>query len=303
MRCQSISSFTSKPSARGILALAVMALVAVGCSSTSQIAQSQKGNVHLEDVADWSFEASHPAVIDQVTMMKIVKGLYSDDSENGSSRMSAGGSKPMRIFNDEDAEFLTPLLVQGLSKAKSEQIVAFRVSSLAGSGIEPTTGSIYVQKGSVYFTIAKGAKTTGFAPESVAHVESAPPYAAGGSVGMMVMVIDYHALAKAPAESLPAAKPQARSQATASAAPAASAEQAKAQLIAEPAAMSGTDELQQAKEALAKKDVEISMLRKESSWMKRELRDQAEEIKALRASKVSAKPAPAKKRAEANQTR
>lgn len=299
----SIRSLDRTRPAYGLWAMAVVALVAAGCSSTSKIAQSSKGGVHLEEVADWSFEASHPAVIDQTTMMKIVKGLYSDESENGSSKMSAGGSKPMRTFSDEDAEFLTPLLVQGLSKAKPEQIVAFRVSSSAGSGVEPTTGSLYVQKGSVYFTIAKGAKATGFAPESVAHAESAPAYAAGGAVGMIAMVIDYHALAKAPMASLPASKPQARSQAAASAASMASAEQAKAHMTTEPSPMSETDDIQKAKEALAKKDLEISMLRKESSWMKRELRDQAEEIKALRGSKVSSKPAPAKKRAEAHQTR
>lgn len=303
MRFHSIGFFARKRLAYGLWAIAGLALIADGCSSTSKIAQSSKGGVNLEEVADWSFEASHPAVIDQATMMKIVKGLYSDESENGSPKMSAGGSKPMRTFSDEDAEFLTPLLVQGLSKAKPEQIVAFRVSSSAGSGIEPTTGSLYVQRGSVYFTIAKGAKATGFAPESVAHAESAPAYVAGGAAGVIAMVIDYHALAKAPAGSLPAAKPQARSQASASAAPPAGAEQAKAPMTIESGATSRMDELQQAKEALAKKDTEISMLRKESNWMKRELRDQAEEIKALRASKVSAKPAPAKKRAEANRTR
>jgi uncharacterized coiled-coil DUF342 family protein len=72
---------------------------------------------------------------------------------------------------------------------------------------------------------------------------------------------------------------------------------------AEASALSDMEELQKAKETLVKKDSEISMLRKESNWMKRELRDRDEEIKALKASKVSAKPAPAKKRAEANQTR
>ena len=30
-------------------------------------------------MTDWSFEASHPAVIDQLTITKIVKGLYSND--------------------------------------------------------------------------------------------------------------------------------------------------------------------------------------------------------------------------------
>ena len=113
-------------------------------------------------MTDWSFEASHPAVIDQLTIAKIVKGLYRNDDMSGSSRMSAGGSKPMRIFSDEDAEFLSPLLAQGLSKAKPEQLVGFRVSSSAGSGSEPTTGSIYVQKGSIYVTIEEGRRADGF---------------------------------------------------------------------------------------------------------------------------------------------
>jgi hypothetical protein len=303
MRLDSVCFFTRQSAVDGLWALAILALVTTGCSSTAKIAQSSKGDVHLEEVADWSFDASHPAVIDQATMMKIVKGLYNDDSESSSSKMSAGGSKPMRTFSDEDAEFLSPLLVQGLSKAKPEQIVAFRVSSSAGSGVEPTAGSIYVQKGSIYFTIAKGAKTTGFTPESVAHTESAPAYAAGGAVGMTAMVIDYHALAKAPMASLPAPKSQVRAQAMTSAAPMAGADQAKTQMAAEVNALSDIEELQKAKEALAKKDSEISMLRKESNWMKRELRDRDEEIKALKASKVSSKPASAKRRAEAHQTR
>jgi hypothetical protein len=57
------------------------------------------------------------------------------------------------------------------------------------------------------------------------------------------------------------------------------------------------------KESLAKKDAEIAMLRKESEWMKRELRDRDEEMKAIKATKVSAKPAPKKKSAQATQAR
>src|SRR5512134_1193424 len=69
-----------------------LAVATTGCSTTSKLAQSAQGSVYLEEVTDWSFEASPPAVIDQITMLKIVKGLYSDESQNGSSRMSAGGS-------------------------------------------------------------------------------------------------------------------------------------------------------------------------------------------------------------------
>jgi hypothetical protein len=302
----------------GMLAVAGFAL-AVGCSSTSKIAQSSKGNVYLEEVADWSFEANHPAVIDQATMLKIVKGLYSDESQNGSVKMSVGGARPMRIFSDEDAEFLAPLLAQGLSKAKPEHIIGFRVSSSAGSGSEPTTGTMYVKNESVYVTIARGAKAAGFIPESVAHVEHAPSYAAGGTAGLLAMVIDYHALAKAPTSTLPVvAKASPKPAIAATAAPAVQAAavttvaSGKSPMAPMPisapvaqydSAAIDTEQFEKVKDTLVRKDTEINMLRKEAEWMKRELRNRDEEIKALRASKVSSKPAPKKKQAELSPTR
>ena len=59
-------------------------------------------------------------------------------------------------------------------------------------------------------------------------------------------------------------------------------------------------QLSRAKDMLAKKDTEITVLRKESDWMKRELRERDEEIRAL---KASAKTPPKKKKAEAYPTR
>jgi hypothetical protein len=211
----------------------------------------------------------------------------------------------MRIFSDEDADFLSPLLAQGLSKAKPEQFVGFRTSSSAGSGAEPTTGSIYVQKGSIYLTIQKGAEPTGFMPESAARIEPAPAYVAGGARGVMTMIIDYHALAKAP---MPAALPVAKATPSTPVVPMTVAASTKAPAVSSGA---GEDELlaqklsdmRVAKETLAKKDSEIKMLRKESEWMKRELRDRDEEIKALRLTKVSSKPTPKKKSAQASRAR
>ena len=279
-----------------MLGFAGLALIATGCSSTSKIAQNSKGSVYLEEIMDWSFEASHPAVIDQTTLMKIVKGVYSAEDQNGSSRMSAAGSKPMRVFSDEDAEFLAPLLAQGLSKAKPEQLVGFRVSSSAGSGSEPTAGSIYVQQGAIHFTVSKGNSATMFLPESAARAEQAPPYATGGKAGVIAQVIDYHVLAKAP---MPAALPVAKtamSQSTGARIPAAAmlaATEADGQVETQA-------QLNRAKDMLAKKDTEITVLRKESDWMKRELRERDEEIRAL---KASAKTPPKKKKAEAYPTR
>ena len=288
---------------QGLVGIAALALVIGGCAGGTKLAHNAKGSVYLEEVTDWSFEASHPAVIDQLTITKIVKGVYGNDGQSGSSRMSAGGGKPMRIFSDEDAEFLSPLLAQGLSKAKPEQLVRFRVSSSAGSSSEPTTGSIYVQKESIYLTIGKGAKPTGFMPESASRTEPAPAYAAGGALGAMAMIIDYHALARAP---MPAAMTIGKATPIPPAAP------AGVQMVSESLGQEvgqgelldqKLSELGKAKEALAKKDTEIKMLRKESEWMKRTLRDRDEEIKAIKSTKVSAKPAAKKKLAEATQIR
>ena len=300
-----------RPLIQGLVGIAACALVITGCASGAKLAQNSMGSVYLEDVNDWSFEASHPAVIDQLTIEKIVKGLYRNDDMSGASKMSAGGSTPMRIFSDEDAAFLSPLLAQGLSKAKPEQFVGFRTSSSAGSGAEPTTGSLYVQKGSIYLTIQKGAEPTGFIPESAARMEPAQAYAAGGARGVMTVVIDYHAVAAAP---MPAAMPMPMAKSTPSTPaptppmPTMAIAPVKTQTVS---SRGGEDELlaqnfndmKVAREALVKKDSEIKMLRKESEWMKRELRDRDEEIKALRLTKVSGKPALKKKPAHATRTR
>ena len=275
----------------------VLASLTTGCSSTSKIAQNGRGSVFLEEVMDWTFEASHPAVIDQITILKIMKGVHSSDAQQGSMRMSAGGSsKPMRVFSDEDAEFLAPLLAQGLSKAKPEQLVGFRVSSSAGSGSEPTAGSIYVRQDAIHFTVSRGAGPTIFLPESVARSEQAPAYATGGKTGAVAHVIDYHMLARAPMPALPAMKTSAAQTGSSPATTPAVMTSATA-VSAYEGSENGTSvetqiQLRRAKDMLTKKDTEINVLRKESTWMKRELRERDEEIKAL---KATVKKTPKKK--------
>jgi hypothetical protein len=309
MTCQPTPINVRRQIIQGIIGIAACAILISGCSGGSKLTHNAKGGVYLEEVTDWSFEASHPAIIDQQTMVKVVKGMYRNDGMNGSSKMSAGGSKPMRVFNDEDAEFLSPLLAQSLAKAKPEQIVWFRVSSSAGSGSEPTTGSLYVHKGSIYLTIGTGVKPTDFMPESAARTEPASAYATSGAVDAMTMIIDYHALATAP---MPAAMPIAKTTPIAPIAPVMAPAPAKVEAVSSSVSQEvGQDEvlaqklsdLKAAKETLTKKDSEITMLRRESEWMKRELRNRDEEIRAMRSMAAYAKPAQKKGSAQATRNR
>jgi len=276
-------------------------------SGEAKVHKNAKGSVYLKEIADWSFEASHPAVIDHMTMLKVIKGVVTDSA----SQMPADGSKPMRVFSDEDAVFLAPLLAQGLSQAKPEQIVGFKVSSSAGSGAEPIAGTLYIHKGSFHLTIAplKDNRASGFVPNSVARIEKAPSFVAMGS-SAITMIIDQQALAKAP---MPASEPVAVAGSTAPELESMAAGQdlqVNAFPYSESAALNGDellnkklDELRDAREANKLKDSEIATLKKETARMKKELRQRAEEVKALKATKASAKPAQKKKSAEARKVR
>ncbi len=290
--------------------LTCLSLLAGGCamfSGETRVHKNAKGFVYLKEVADWSFEASHPAVIDPMTMLKVVKGVVTDSA----SQMPASGSKPMRVFSDEDAAFLAPLLAQSLSQAKPDQIVGFKVSSSAGSGAEPTAGTLYIHKGSFHLTIApsKDNRASGFVPNSVARLEKAPSFVAMGS-SAVTMIIDQQALAKAP---MPASEPVAIAGRTVPEQESMAAGQdlqANGFPYSESAALNGNellnkklDELRDAREANKLKDSEIATLKKEAARMKKELRQRAEEVNALKATKASAKPAQKKKSAEARKVR
>ena len=329
-------------SSQYVSALMSLSLLVAGCSMFSgevKLQKNAKGSVYLKEIADWSFAANHPATVDQMTMLKIVKGVVTDDVQKMSGNMPASGSKPMRVFSDEDAEFLAPLLAQGLLQAKPEQIVGFKVSPSAGSGTEPTAGTLYVHKGSIYLTIApsQNRKASGFNPSSVARLEKAPSFVAMGT-GAMTTVIDYQTLAKAatPGSLLAAGTPKPISASASQAAPmistamptldpsvreAAAPQEASAlldpqefpaprrtdagtpQLSTDELLNKKLDELREAREANKRKDSEIAMLKKEAVWMKQELRQRAEEVKAMKTSKTAARSAVKKKSAEAYPTR
>jgi hypothetical protein len=313
-------------------ALLSLSLLATGCSSLygwSNIHKSAKGTVYVKEVADWSIEANHPAQIDQATLLSAIKGVVADEATKQSMKMPANGNKPMRVFSDEDAEFLAPLLAHGLSQAKPEQIVGFTVSPSAGSGEEPVAGTIYASQNSLYLTIAptKNKRVSGFVPSAAARIERAPSYAAQGAPGTLAIVIDHQVLAKgqtptaipvAAASELPPASAAPAIQAATSTFKPETPAAAQAFVVNTPAASGNPmapaisndellnkklDELRQVRETSKMKDSELAMLKREVEWMKRELRERTAELKAAKASTASERLAPKKKPAEAYRTR
>lgn len=296
------------------LALGLIGVMSIGCSSLggpgSKIHQSSQGAVYLEEASDWSFEAGHPTVIDPATIAAALRGVVIEGIPSMSQRGSTGMMKPSRVFSDEDVAFLAPLLAQGLLHAKPEHLVVFRVNQPTPSGAGPTSGILYVQKGSLYLTLTHylGKKWKSpdvqarigairFLPETAARTEIA---AAIGQPDLTSLAIDYRFLAQnAPLIAIPtkAAPAKLESVPITAAMPVSMPEPPPASPAAAPPQDQKDvefltlklEELRQAKEALDAKDGQIRAMKKEVDSLRRQPIEREAEIKVLKAKGVSAK--------------
>ena len=310
----------------GCLGLTLISALAAGCSSTAsqiqrQAATQPQGSVRLEEVADWEFEASHPSSIDVATLDSLLRAVVIAEAQTDMSNLPVDGSKPMTVFSDEDVRYLAPLLAQALSQAQPEYVVAFRLSSSAGSGSEPTAGTLYVKNDRMYLTLTehKGslaktgptwfgsgrpARIVSINPASAGQIEQALPAVVQGRQQMKSLAVDYSQFAKnpgpAPMTATTAAQAPQPVQATGArpvtavtpepsikiqpAAPASSMEKVAANLSpAEDERLNDTlQELQDTKDAMARKDAKISALRRDLESMRMQLETKDKELRAVK---------------------
>ena len=318
----------------GLLGLTLMGALAAGCSATSatvqQAAATQPtGSVRLEEVADWEFEAAHPSPIEATTLDTLLRAVMISETHQDLSNLPVDGSKPMRVFSDEDVRYLAPLLAQALSQAQPEYVVAFRLSSSAGSGSEPTAGTLYVRNDRLYLTLnehhgtlekiesslfggGRPARVVTIAPESAGKIEPALPSIAQGRQQLKSLAIDYRVFLFAkksePASMMtagmaaPAPQPvqsmtptrvlvaaAAEDQFHKNAPPAQQAVVEKPVLQASPAQDEQLNEtlqeLQDARQAMARKDAKISALRRDLESMRTQLETRDKELRAVKTNK------------------
>jgi hypothetical protein len=331
----------------GLLGLTLMGAMAPGCSSTSttvqQTAATQpSGSVRLEEVADWEFEATHPSAIDATTLDSLLRAVIISEATQDLSNLPVDGSKPMRVFSDEDVRYLAPLLAQALSQAQPEYVVAFRLSSSAGSGSEPTAGTLYVRNDKVYLTLSehhgtlakvesslfdggRPARVARVIPESAGQIEPALPSIAQRRPELKSLAIDYRTFVFAkqsdPAAALTASKASPAIQpvqammptqvlVTATAdepalknAPVAQQALAKNPIFqGAPAQDEGLkdarQELQDARQALARKDAKISALRRDLESMREQLETRDKELRAVKSTRQTQPKQDKRNRAE-----
>ena len=331
----------------GLLGLTLMGAMAAGCSSTSptvqQTAATQPtGSVRLEEVADWEFEAAHPSALEAVTLDSMLRAVMISDTNQDMSNLPVDGSKPMRVFSDEDVRYLAPLLAQALSQAQPEYVVAFRLSSSAGSGFKPTAGTLYVRDERLYLTLSehhgtlakiesslfgggRPARVVTIAPESAGQIEPALPSIAQGRQQLKSLAIDYRVFlfAKKPESAstitagmvAPAPQPGQSMIPTRVLVAAAADEQlpknappARQPVVEQPVLLTSPaqderlnetmQELQDARQAMARKDAKIHTLRRDLESMRTQLETRDKELRAVKTNKQTQPKQDKRNRAE-----
>jgi hypothetical protein len=142
-------------------------------------------------------------------MARVLSGMVIKENRGVLGILVAGKPEAVRAFRDEDVEYLAPLLVEGLTRAASDQQVGFRVVQTRTLA-ESTKGSLYAYGRSLYLTLpwlipmsrygAGGPvrpSTILFIPESAKRPDS---YRDARSTDA-TLVIDYNLLATMPAAS------------------------------------------------------------------------------------------------------
>jgi hypothetical protein len=182
---------------------------ATGSDLDLTIHESERGGVYVERIPDRSFQASHPITLSVDTMARVLRGVVVQENRGLLGYLVASKPEAVRVFRDEDVEYLAPLLVEGLTKAASDQEVGFRLVQ-TGAPAESTKGSLYVYGRSLYLTLPwliavhqvraggpRGSLTILFTPESAIRPES---YRTARTTDA-TLVIDYDLLATLPAAS------------------------------------------------------------------------------------------------------
>jgi len=173
------------------------------------IHESERGAVYVERIADRSFQAAHPITLSADTMARVLRGVVVKENRGFLGVLVAGKPEAVRVFRDEDVEYLAPLLVEGLTRAASDEQVGFRVVR-TGAPAESTKGSLYAYGRSLYLTMPwlipmsrygaggpTGSPSILFIPESAKRPDS---YRDARSTDA-TLVIDYGLLATMPAAS------------------------------------------------------------------------------------------------------
>ena len=130
-----------------LLLLTGMTLVVSACASKPDlditIHQSERGAVYVERIPNRSFQATHPLILQVDTMARVLRGVILKDGQGVVGNLASDKPETIRVFGDDDVEYLAPLLVEGLTRAASDQQVGFHIVKHGTPAHSPSAGTVF----------------------------------------------------------------------------------------------------------------------------------------------------------------
>jgi hypothetical protein len=116
---------------------------ATGPDRDLTVHESDRGAVYLERISDRSFHTAHPMTLPTETMARALRGLVVKEGRGALGYLHPGKPEAARVFADEEVEYLTPFLTEGLKRAASDQQVGFRMVQRSTQTATTSAGPVF----------------------------------------------------------------------------------------------------------------------------------------------------------------
>ena len=157
--------FARERSYKPLFLLAMLCLIGTACSTISThdqtLLEDPRGAVSLRAISDPSTQASHPIHLDVTLIAQVLSGMRVQERHRALQEL-LGGSDSVPVFSAEDVQFLAPRIAKALTVAGTGEAVAFLLTSprhntgrLEHVIIERTAGSLYAYGLSLYVTLSQ----------------------------------------------------------------------------------------------------------------------------------------------------
>jgi hypothetical protein len=259
--------------------LLLACLLDAGCGAAGPVVtlhEGRQGSVALERVAHPAFQAAHPLVLGPDLLARVLRGVRLPPEAAGSSTT---GGQATRLFSEGQVLFLAPLLAEALSKAAPDQRVRFTAGETGRAGVAPTTGLLFAHGRSLHLILvppsgqASGPSGLRFVPDVARRPESFQQVPGSSAPGGQAFAIDYQLLARLPAAIEEVGPPPDLAAPT-----------------ARPPGDGRADEVRAMKDLIVEKDLEIQALKSDLERLKKQVADQAEQLRKLQGGKRPAAP-------------
>jgi hypothetical protein len=138
----------------------VAAVLGLGaCASgpvrVSTVSEGPQGGVYLARVSQTAFQASHPVLLDESLVRRLLRGILVTPRQGSVTTFIFGSPEPARAFSDQDAAYLAPLIVKALGRATPRHVVEFEVLHPTAKGPVATAATVYAHGASLYLTMTQ----------------------------------------------------------------------------------------------------------------------------------------------------